>query len=133
MELFCREVIPGVVDLATEPARARDVMSVSEEFWEDFYRGGRGTWSGEANPLLVEEASRLTPGTALDLAAGRVGTPIWLASQGWRVTAVDVSATALELAAQNAAAAGVTEAIRWQRHDLTALLGRVAATPARPA
>jgi hypothetical protein len=30
-----------------------------------------------------------------------------------------VSATALELAAHNAAAAGVTEAIRWQRHDLT--------------
>ncbi len=91
-------------------------MSASEEFWEDFYRDGR--WSGKPNALLVEEVSDLAPGTALDLGCGEGGDAIWLASQGWGVSAVDVSATALARAAGHAAAAGVTETIDWERHDL---------------
>ncbi len=91
-------------------------MSASEEFWEDFYRDGR--WSGKPNALLVEEVSDLAPGTALDLGCGEGADAIWLASQGWRVSAVDVSATALARAAGHAAAAGVTETIDWERDDL---------------
>ncbi len=70
------------------------------------------------NALLVEEVANLTAGTALDLGCGQGGDAIWFARQGWHVTAVDVSASALALAADHAAAAGVAEAIDWERHDL---------------
>lgn len=60
----------------------------------------------------------LTRGSALDLGCGQGGDAIWLASQGWQVTAVDVSVTALALAVDNAAGVGVTGAIEWERHEL---------------
>jgi SAM-dependent methyltransferase len=91
-------------------------MSATEEFWEDFYRDDR--WSGKPNALLVDAVSDLAPGTALDLGCGEGGDAIWLASRGWRVTGADVSAAALARAAEHAAAAGVADAIDWQRHDL---------------
>ena len=40
--------------------------------------------------------SALTPGRALDLGAGEGGDALWLAGQGWRVTATDVSQTACD-------------------------------------
>jgi SAM-dependent methyltransferase len=91
-------------------------MSATEEFWEDFYRDDR--WSGKPNALLVDAVSDLAPGTALDLGCGEGGDAIWLASRGWRVTGADVSSAALARAAEHAAAAGVADAIDWQRHDL---------------
>jgi SAM-dependent methyltransferase len=91
-------------------------MSATEEFWEDFYRDDR--WSGKPNALLVDAVSDLAPGTALDLGCGEGGDAIWLASRGWRVIGADVSSAALARAAEHAAAAGVADAIDWQRHDL---------------
>jgi SAM-dependent methyltransferase len=69
--------------------------------------------------LLVREVASLTPGAALDLGCGEGADAVWLASQGWRVTAVDVSATALRRGAVAAAEAGVADMIEWQRHDLS--------------
>jgi SAM-dependent methyltransferase len=88
-------------------------------FWEDFYRDRELVWSGNANPLLVREVAGLAPGSALDLGCGEGADAIWLAARGWRVTAVDISATALGRAADRAAQAGVGDAITWARHDLT--------------
>lgn len=88
------------------------------EFWEGFYRDREHAWSGNANPVLAHEAAPLNPGKALDLGCGEGGDAIWLAEQGWDVTAVDISDIALGRAAVRAAAAGVTERITWQRHDL---------------
>jgi SAM-dependent methyltransferase len=48
---------------------------------------------------------------------------IWLARQGWRVTAVDVSATALDRAAAEAATASVADRIDFRQHDLAFLPG----------
>ncbi|MDW5593845.1 class I SAM-dependent methyltransferase [Conexibacter stalactiti] len=93
----------------------------SEQFWETFYSSGRGRWSGKPNPSLVEEVSGLRPGSALDLGCGQGADAIWLALQGWQVTAVDVSAAALEVAARAAEAAGVADApgtIVWDRRDI---------------
>ncbi len=90
----------------------------AERFWEDFYEEKDTVWSGRPNPLLVREVASWTPGTALDLGCGEGGDAIWLARQGWRVTAVDVSDTALRRAAAHAADAGVGERITWQRHNL---------------
>ncbi|AXB45178.1 class I SAM-dependent methyltransferase [Amycolatopsis albispora] len=93
-------------------------MSEATEFWEGFY-AEREVWSGKPNALLVREVAELRPGTALDLGCGEGADVVWLASQGWRVTGVDVSATALKRAAAHAAEAGVADRVEWQRHDLS--------------
>lgn len=92
--------------------------SRAERFWEDHYRSHERVWSGRANPVLVDVAGSLPPGTALDLGCGEGGDAIWLAGLGWRVTAVDVSAVALERASTHAARAGVGDRIDFRHHDL---------------
>lgn len=92
--------------------------SPSERFWEGHYQDHERAWSGNANAVLVDYASSLTPGTALDLGCAEGADAIWLAGLGWRVTAVDVSATALGRAAAQADAAGVADRIEFQRRDL---------------
>jgi SAM-dependent methyltransferase len=97
----------------------QDTVTSAEQYWEERYRDEGRVWSGQPNPLLVREAGPLPPGTALDLGCGEGGDAIWLASQGWQVTAVDVSATALRRGADHARDAGVAAKIRWERHDLS--------------
>lgn len=88
------------------------------EFWEARYRDTGRVWSGRPNELLVQEAGGLAPGTALDLGCGEGADAVWLASRGWRVTGVDISATALERAAGHADGAGVGDRVLWERHEL---------------
>ncbi|GAA3695981.1 class I SAM-dependent methyltransferase [Microlunatus aurantiacus] len=90
-------------------------------FWEEFYGPGRRPWSGRPNALLVEElASRpLTPATVLDLGSGTGGDALWFAGLGWTVTGVDLSATALAIAAQAADEEGRASTITFLRCDLT--------------
>ena len=61
--------------------------------WNARYR--TETVSARPTPLVVETASRLTPGKALDLACGTGRNTLWLAQNGWRVTAVDGAAEAI--------------------------------------
>ena len=91
-----------------------------EAFWNDRYRSAHALWSGNPNRHLVAEADGLPPGTALDAGAGEGADAIWLARRGWRVTAVDISAVALERAAGHAAKEdeAVAERIEWRREDL---------------
>ena len=60
---------------------------------------------------LVDEAAGLAPGRALDVGCGEGADAIWLASQGWRTTGLDVSIVALERARANGAKAGVD--VEW--------------------
>lgn len=85
--------------------------------WDERYSGDERMWSGEPNPQLVAEASRLTPGTALDVGCGEGGDVIWLARQGWRVTGADFSANGLARAARNAESAGVADRTDWWQVD----------------
>lgn len=55
-------------------------------------------------PLLVEAAARLSPGRALDLACGAGRNALWLAKNGWQVTAVDASSAAIGLLREQASA-----------------------------
>jgi SAM-dependent methyltransferase len=89
-------------------------------FWDGLYGERDQVWSGEPNAMLVHEVEALAPGSALELGCGEGGDAIWLATRGWRVTAVDVSQVALDRAARAAIAAGVHERIEWRRVDLTA-------------
>lgn len=76
-------------------------------------------WSGRPNGRLVAEITALGPGTALDVGCGEGGDAIWLARQGWTVTAIDVSAVALGRARAAATKAGVT--VDWVSGDVLAV------------
>ena len=85
--------------------------------WEERYASAESIWSGHPNAQLVAEASRLTPGTALDVGCGEGGDVVWLAQQGWRVTGADFSANGLARAARHAEEAGVAGATDWWQVD----------------
>ena len=94
--------------LAVEVLRAMSDPGFGEQWWEERYRThGHGVWSGRVNDVLAAEAADLPPGRALDAGAGEGGDAVWLARRGWEVTAVDLSHTALDRAAEAARAAGV--------------------------
>ena len=88
------------------------------QLWDEMYRSRPRVWSGRPNPQLVAEAAGLPPGKALDLGCGEGADALWLAERGWTVTAVDVSAVALERAAAHAAEAGVGDRVTWLQRDL---------------
>ncbi|WP_406043422.1 class I SAM-dependent methyltransferase [Micromonospora sp. NBC_00898] len=74
-------------------------------------------WTAEPNRFVVEETADLTPGRALDLAAGEGRNAIWLAEHGWQVTAVDFSPVAIARGRNLARQRGVQ--VDWQVADLT--------------
>jgi SAM-dependent methyltransferase len=81
--------------------------------WDARYEGSDLVWSAEPNQFVEAETSDLLagdlpPGRALDLAAGEGRNAIWLAENGWTVTAVDFSRAGLQKAAHLATARGVT-------------------------
>jgi SAM-dependent methyltransferase len=79
--------------------------------WDARYAAADLVWSAEPNRFVEAETEALPPGRALELAAGEGRNAIWLAENGWKVTAVDFSRVALQKAAQLAAARGVTLAL----------------------
>lgn len=89
------------------------------QFWEERYASRPQVWSGRANQVLVDLVSGFAPRTALDLGCGEGGDAVWLAQQGWRVTAVDISTTAVERGRAAAADLGVpADRITWVAQDL---------------
>lgn len=68
----------------------------SQNEWNTRYAGTQRLFSSVPNQLLVELTEGLAPQRAVDLGAGEGRNSLWLASQGWDVTAVDLSDVALE-------------------------------------
>jgi SAM-dependent methyltransferase len=91
--------------------------------WDSDYRGETpAPWDigRPANELQkVVEEGHVHPCRALDLCCGTGSDAIYLASKGFDVTAVDIAPTALRLAMQKAAKAGVS--VRWILADVLAL------------
>jgi SAM-dependent methyltransferase len=114
-----------MTDISPKPPRGTMPTPVptdtAKTYWDGFYQSVQtpADWVARPNPLLVDEVSDLPAGTALDLGCGAGGDAIWLAENGWQVTAADVSAAVLARAATAAAQAGVSDRIDWQEHDLT--------------
>jgi len=99
--------------------------------WDDRHRQEDRFGNREPNRFLVATVKRFEPGTALDLAAGQGRNALWLAEQGWKVTAVDFSAVAVEKGAAFAAAAGAdvtfeqADLLEWRpsiRYDLVTVV-----------
>ncbi|KQZ07930.1 MULTISPECIES: class I SAM-dependent methyltransferase [Streptomyces] len=93
----------------------------SVSFWENHYAGMDAQWGTKPNTVLTALLAdlALAPGTALDLGCGHGGDALWLAAQGWDVTPVDVSRTALDRVTAGAAATGLADRIHPQQHDLS--------------
>jgi thioredoxin reductase/SAM-dependent methyltransferase len=81
--------------LAEDDLRHAARPSGEEIDWDHRYGGDAPMWSGNPNGTLVYEVGDLTPGKILDVGAGEGGDAIWLAEQGWKVTASDISSRAL--------------------------------------
>ncbi len=96
------------------------MSAVDRDSYDELYRSTPAVWSGRPNRQLVVEASDLAAGTALDAGCGEGGDALWLAERGWRITAVDFSAVALERAAAAARARGLEDRIEWRHEDLDA-------------
>jgi len=79
--------------------------------WDERYAGRDYLWDVEPNRFVERELAGVAPGSAIDLAAGEGRNAVWLARQGWDVTAVDFSRVGLEKARRLAADHGVSERV----------------------
>jgi ubiquinone/menaquinone biosynthesis C-methylase UbiE len=79
----------------------------SQVFYNIIYTNPHPGFNTKPNALVVSTVVGRTPGRALDVCAGQGRNAVFLAVQGWDVTAVDVSNEGLEVARRNAEEAGV--------------------------
>ena len=94
----------------------KGVLMNAVMFWDDVHASRPAIAVARPNVRLTETVAGLPPGDALDLGCGDGGDALWLAGQGWRVTAADISAVAVErLAAVADEHGGQVTAVR---HDL---------------
>ena len=70
--------------------------------WADIEDCGSGS-----DEILADQIEHLTPGRALDIGCGTGSNAMWLAKQGWQVTAVDHSEVAIEKGKRLVARQGV--------------------------
>ena len=123
--------VPMSIGEGSQTAAAVNMALVTEEFdealayrthqgtaadhWESMY-AERSWWSGRVNVTMAEVVRSLPSGDALDLGCGEGGDALWLAEQGWRVTAVDISPTAIARAAE--ADGDPHHRVTWVAEDL---------------
>lgn len=87
--------------------------------WNERYQSGDIPWdTGDPSSELIRTVQEegILPCRVLELGCGTGSNAIWLAQQGFDVTAVDISPLALEQARQKAASAGVS--IRYLEADV---------------
>ncbi|OZF54630.1 SAM-dependent methyltransferase [Rhodococcus sp. 14-2470-1b] len=94
------------------------------EDWDRKYERRELVFGEPPNQTLVEIATSLPRGRALDLACGAGRNSIWLATRGWEVTGVDFSSEALTRAHRVASAspASVRNRLTWVHADVTTVL-----------
>jgi SAM-dependent methyltransferase len=80
--------------------------------WDERWRDRAGDGTAGPEPFLVREVLRLPRGRVLDVASGDGRNTLWLAGQGFAVTAVDVSPVAIDRLGRAAPAQGLTVAAR---------------------
>ncbi|WP_430334219.1 class I SAM-dependent methyltransferase [Rhodococcus sp. ACT016] len=89
--------------------------------WDDRYSQTDMVWGAPPNPVVVEFATSLPAGRALDLACGEGRHALWLATRGWQTTGVDFSPVAIDKARRVAAQAprSVRERLTYVVDDVT--------------
>lgn len=92
--------------------------------WNKRYAQKEFVWSIDPNRFVVLEIAGLHTGRALDLGCGEGRNAVWLAEQGWHVTAVDFSEAGLEKACELARVRKVE--VNWVLADVIAFRSRPA-------
>ena len=87
-------------------------------YWEDHWAAAAGN-AVPPHPTLHTELAGLRPGTAVDAGSGEGAEATWLAAHGWTVTAVDISAHAVQRAATRSTRATLAGSVTWLEADLT--------------
>jgi SAM-dependent methyltransferase len=88
--------------------------------WDQRYAGTDLVWSATPNQFVAAELADLPPGRAADLAAGEGRNALWLATRGWRVTAVDFSAVGLDKGRAVEATLDLAHPVDWVCADVLA-------------
>jgi cyclopropane fatty-acyl-phospholipid synthase-like methyltransferase len=87
-------------------------------FWDQRFAAPEYIFGTEPNAFLAAQAQRLSPGMrVLDVACGEGRNAVWLARQGCRVTAFDISPLALQKARRLAAEGSVEVEFHEQSVD----------------
>ena len=99
-------------DRADETVKALfKLMSERPDAWgplfDRIYSTPGSGFNLEPNRLVVETTAGLQPGNAIDVAMGQGRNAVYLASQGWAVTGIDLSAVGVETARAAAAHRGL--------------------------
>ena len=98
-------LIGSVMARAVGTTKRSTTMSWRRHLFEGLFRLGRPIWDAPIQPELraaIEGEDALPAGRALDLGCGTSTNVVYLAQHGWDATGVDFSATAIQLARQNA-------------------------------
>jgi len=77
-------------------------LDAERDRWNEILKAGRG-FNPKPNQLLVDTVKGKKPGTALDINTGQGRNAVFLATQGWKVTGVDIADEGLKIAAEAAA------------------------------
>jgi SAM-dependent methyltransferase len=92
------------------------VSSAERDKWDARYRDGAYESRTHPTALLAQWLPRLPRGRALDVACGAGRNALFLATNGYAVTALDISRVALERGRRSAAELGLT--LEWLCADL---------------
>ncbi|EME19337.1 class I SAM-dependent methyltransferase [Rhodococcus triatomae] len=89
--------------------------------WDRRHRDAEAAPAAAADPAVVEFATALPAGRALDLGCGAGRHALWLALRAWQVTAVDFSTAALTAAVRNATPLprATRDRLTWVNADVT--------------
>ncbi|WP_145500646.1 bifunctional 2-polyprenyl-6-hydroxyphenol methylase/3-demethylubiquinol 3-O-methyltransferase UbiG [Streptomyces sp. CFMR 7] len=97
--------------------------------WDGIYAARPAATDPRPNVRLTEAVAELPPGDALELGCGEGGDTLWLARRGWRVTAVDLSAVAVERLNALARSHGLADRVTAEQHDLGASFPEASEAP----
>jgi SAM-dependent methyltransferase len=77
-------------------------VAAERQRWNSWLAEGTG-FNHKPNQTLVDAVKGRKPGTALDIATGQGRNAVYLATQGWKVTGVDIADQGLAMAREEAA------------------------------
>ena len=90
-----------------------------KQFWEERYAESVSRKRGNPGTLLQHLVREMPAQRALELGCGTGDDTLWLAENGWQVTAVDISAQSIAITRRLALEAGLDGQIRLHNCDLT--------------
>ncbi|WP_136716955.1 class I SAM-dependent methyltransferase [Halorientalis salina] len=86
--------------------------------WDDRFANGEYPQDPDPSSVLERYVETFPDGRALDIATGTGRNAVFLASEGYRVDAIDQSRAGLEIARENARERGVGDRIEWIQADV---------------